>query len=152
MVAYSALVGGILVPTVIVIGLALIPYLDREKEESGVWFSGAKGRLVLFASMIFAAISAIASVAFPVRYGWLRNWYPDISQLIIIAINPGSILTLVYAVWSLMVMQKTRSTRMGAIALFTCFLVGFVILTYVATYLRGPNWDFFWTKADWPVH
>ena len=41
---------------------------------------------------------------------------------------------------------------MGAIALFTCFLVGFVILTYVATVLRGPNWDFYWCQADWPVH
>ena len=48
--------------------------------------------------------------------------------------------------------QRTRSTRMGAVALFTCFLVGFVILTYVGTYLRGPNWDFYWRQSDWPIH
>ena len=33
-----------------------------------------------------------------------------------------------------------------------CFLVGFVILTYVGTCLRGPNWVFYWRVSDWPVH
>ncbi len=41
---------------------------------------------------------------------------------------------------------------MGAIALFTMFLVSFVILTYVGTELRGPNWGFYWSKSRWPVH
>ena len=41
---------------------------------------------------------------------------------------------------------------MGAVALFTCFLVGFVILPYVGTFLRGPNWDFYWRQSDWPTH
>jgi hypothetical protein len=41
---------------------------------------------------------------------------------------------------------------MAAIALFTTILVGFVILTYVATVHRGPNWDFYWSKSQWPVH
>ncbi len=152
MVAYSALVGGIIVPSIVVIGLGLIPYLDREKEPAGVWFSGRRGRRVLTSSVIFATIAAVTSVAVPVKFGWLRNWFPDISQLIIIVFNPGSLLTAAYALWSVFIIQKTRSTRLGAIALFTCFLVGFVILTYVGTYLRGPNWAFFWSKADWPVH
>ena len=152
MVAYSALVGGIIVPAVVVVGLALIPYLDREKEPSGVWFSGAKGRRTALMSVLFATVTAVASVAIPVKFGWLRNWFPDIAQLFIIIFNPGSLLTAAYAVWSIYVIQKTKSTRLGAIALFTCFLVGFVILTYVGVYLRGPNWDFYWSKADWPVH
>ena len=49
-------------------------------------------------------------------------------------------------------MKRTNSTRMGAIALFTCFLVGYVILTYVGTVHRGPNWNFYWSPAHWPVH
>jgi hypothetical protein len=55
-------------------------------------------------------------------------------------------------VWSLFVIRKTGSTRMGAVALFTLFLVSYVILTYVGTELRGPNWDFYWSKSQWPVH
>lgn len=152
MVSYSAFVGGIVIPAVVVIGLGLIPYLDREPEPSGVWFSGPRGRRIMGWTVLFATITAVLSVAIPVKFGWLRNWYPDISQLVIIVFNPGSLLTLAYAGWSVAVIMRTRSTRLGAIALFTCFLVGFLILTYVGTYLRGPNWDFYWSKADWPVH
>ena len=50
------------------------------------------------------------------------------------------------------VLKREKSTRMSAIALFTCFLIGFVILTWVGTYLRGPNWDFYWSQAYWPNH
>ncbi len=152
MVSYSAFVGGMLVPALAVLGLALIPYLDREAEPTGVWFSGRRGKVTALWSVVVGAILAVLSVGIPVKYGWLRAWFPDIPQLIIIAINPGSLLALAYMIWSLIVIARTKSTRMGALALFSCFLVGFVILTYVGTYLRGPNWDFYWSQADWPVH
>ncbi len=152
MVSYSAFVGGIAIPTIVVLGLALIPFLDREKEQCGRWFSGTTGKWVSLMSLAVGAIFAVLAVAIPVNFGWLRHWYPDVPQLLIIIFNPGSILTAIYALWSLLVIQRTQSTRMGAIALFTCFLVGFVILTYVGTYLRGPNWEFYWSQAQWPSH
>ena len=152
MVSYSALVGGLIIPAVVVVGLMLIPFLDREREPSGTWFGWAHESAVARWSMFVGAVGAVLSVAIPVRFGWLRNWIPDVNQLFIILINPGSLLTLFYAIWSLIVIRRTRSTRLGAIALFTCFLVGFVILTYVGTYLRGPNWDFYWRQSDWPTH
>ena len=152
MVSYSALVGGIIIPTIVVIGLACIPFLDRETSVPGRWFGWNHEGAIARWSIVFAAVSAILSVAIPVRFGWLRNWFPDVNQLFIIIFNPGSLLTLTYMIWSLVVMQRSRSTRLGAVALFTCFLVGFVILTYVGTYLRGPNWDFYWRQSDWPAH
>jgi quinol-cytochrome oxidoreductase complex cytochrome b subunit len=152
MVSYSAFMGGLIIPLTVVVGLALIPYLDREPEDAGVYFSGQRGRRVAIRSFVFGIVTAILSVAIPVKFGWLRTWFPDISQLVIIVINPGSLLTAAYAGWSMIVLRDSRSTRMSAIALFTCFLAGFIVLTYVGMELRGPNWDFFWSKADWPVH
>lgn len=152
MVSYSAFVGGILIPMITIIGLALIPFLDREEEPGGVWFSGAKGKRIAFLSVLVGSALAILAVAFPVTFGWLRNWFPSIPQIVIIIFNPGSILTVCYMAWSLYILHTTKSTRMSAIALFTCFLAGFVILTYVGTYLRGPNWDFYWSQSQWPQH
>lgn len=152
MVSYSAFVGGIVVPGLVVIGLSLIPFLDRKPEEAGVYFSGADGKRIMMWSALFGAIAAVLAVAFPVNFGWLRDWFPGVPQIMIIIVNPGSLLTAAYAIFSLAVLLRSGSTRMSALALFTCFLVGFVILTYVGTYLRGPNWDFFWSQADWPMH
>jgi len=151
-VSYSAFIGGVFIPALAMVGLGLIPFLDREKEPAGVWFSGKRGRNLTISSLVVGTISAIVAVAVPVNFGWLRNWFPDIHQLYIILINPGSLLTLIYVIYSLVVMKATKSTRMGAMALFSCFLAGFLVLTYVGTYLRGPNWDFFWSQASWPVH
>jgi quinol-cytochrome oxidoreductase complex cytochrome b subunit len=152
MVSYSAFMGGMVIPAIVVIGLALIPYLDRETEEAGVYFSGKRGRSVVLKSAAFSLVAAVLAVAIPVRFGWIRNWFPDVSQLVIILVNPGTLLTAAYALHSLFVMKRTGSTRMAALALFTSFVVGFVILTYVGSMLRGPNWDFFWSPSDWPVH
>ncbi len=152
LLSYSAFMGGVGIPTIALIGLAMLPFLDRELEPAGVWFSGLKGKIVTFWTVIFATVAAVVSVAIPVNFGWLRDWFPDIPQLVIIFFNPGSILTGVYFAWSMIVMRKTHSTRLGAIALFTCFLVGFTIITYVGTYLRGPNWEFYWSVNDWPTH
>lgn len=152
MISYSAFVGGFLVPALAVGGLGLVCLLDREREQAGVWFSGAKGRRVAIQAAIFGTITAVLSVALPVNHLWIRDWLESPSQLVIIALNPGSVLLMLYIAWALLVWRITRSTRMSAMALFTCFLTGFVILTYVGTFLRGPNWDFYWSQSQWPVH
>lgn len=152
MVSYSAFMGGLIIPAVVVVGLTLIPYLDREPEDVGIYFSGQRGRSVAIWSFVLGLAAAVLSVAIPVRFGWLRSWFPDIDQLVIIFINPGSLLTIFYAGWSVAVLKKTGSTRMAAIALFTCFIAGFIVLTIVGTYFRGPNWNFYWSPSHWPSH
>ena len=152
MVSYSAFMGGLVIPAVVVLGLGLIPYLDREPAPAGVYFSNPAGKRIALTSLIFGVVVAVLAVAIPVNFGWLRNWFPNISQIWVILINPGSLLTAAYAAWSIRTLQTTRSTRLAAIALFTCFVAGFVIMTYVGINLRGPNWDFYWSRSDWPVH
>ncbi len=154
LVSYSAFMGGIGIPAIVVLGLAAIPYLDREERPNdiGVWFAGAEGRRIAWWSFFFSVFSCVGVLWFTIRYGWLRNWYPEISQLWITLFNPGTLFVALYAGWSLLVLKKTKSTRMSAIALYTCFFVSFLILTYFATYHRGPNWDFYWSHADWPAH
>jgi quinol-cytochrome oxidoreductase complex cytochrome b subunit len=152
LVSYSAFMGGVFLPGLVVLGLALIPFLDREVEPGGAWFSGARGRRVFLWSLVFATVVVIGLEAFAIRFGWLRSWFPDIHQLWVILINPGTVLAACFAGWSQLVLRRTGSTRLSAIALFTCILVGFVILTWIATVHRGPNWDFYWSQSQWPVH
>jgi quinol-cytochrome oxidoreductase complex cytochrome b subunit len=152
LVSHSAFMGGVVLPALVIIGLALIPFLDREKEHSGIWFSGRRGRRVFLISCLFSALVVIALESFVISCGWLRTWFPDISQLWIIFINPGTVLAVVFAVWSQLLLRWTGSARLSAVGLFACILVGFVILTYIATIHRGPNWDFYWSHSQWPVH
>ncbi|NOX58338.1 MAG: DUF4405 domain-containing protein [Planctomycetes bacterium] len=154
LVSYSAFMGGVGIPAIVVLGIALVPFLDREKEDAGVWFSGKRGKIVTLYSVLFGTVTVVGMLCFTVKFGWLRDWEATahVPQIVITAFNPGTVFVALFALWSIVVVKVTRSTRMGAIALFTCFLVGFVILTYFATVHRGPNWDFYWSQSDWPVH
>ena len=90
---------------------------------------------------LFAAVVVIGMLCFTVNVGWLRNWAAtaEVPQMVITLFNPGRCSCDVRHVVD-QCRQIYDSTRMGAVALFTCFLVGFVILTYFATVHRGPNW------------
>jgi hypothetical protein len=152
LVAFSAFMGGIGIPSLVVIGLGLIPYLDRETEGTGLWFGGPGGFRLFATSLAFGLGAAIGLEALVIRFGWIREWWPDAPQLLITAINPGTVLALAYALYSIGLVRRRDSTRAGAIGLFTCFLAGFVVLTIVGTWFRGPNWAFYWSPAQWPGH
>ena len=152
LVAFSAFMGGIGIPTIVLVGLGLIPFLDREDAGTGEWFGGPGGWPLVRNSLAVGLAAALLVESIVIRYGWLREWFPAIPQLVITAINPGTVLTAAYALYSLALVRRYDSTRAGALGLFTCFLCGFVVLTVVGTHFRGPNWHFYWSPADWPVH
>ncbi len=152
LVAHSAFMGGVGLPAVVMLGLGLIPFLDREKSGTGEWFGGPGGMSLVREAIVVGLGSCLLIEAIAIRYGWLREWFPTVPQLVITAINPGTVLTLVYAAYSVWLVKRYDSTRAGALGLFTCFLCGFFLLTLIGSYFRGPNWAFYWSPADWPAH
>ena len=148
LVSYSAFIGGILAPVLVLGGLALVPYLDREEGVAGLWPGQSELR--------WAALTALLSTGFflllagvQVRYGWLRAWYPDIPQIVVIALNPGTLWLAWCALWSWFVVHRTVSTRLGAVALVTCFFTFYILLTYFAAAHRGPDWEFYPSPRGW---
>ncbi len=151
LVSFSAFMGGVGIPTIAILGLVMIPFLDREETAVGRWLGGKDEPNIALRSTAFGLASVILLEAFAISFGWLRDWIPGLPQLIVTFINPGTVLVLLYALWSLGVVRKTGSTRQGAVALFTCFLAGFIVLTVIGVHFRGPNWDFYWSPSMWPT-
>jgi quinol-cytochrome oxidoreductase complex cytochrome b subunit len=152
LVSHSAFMGGIGIPMIVLIGLGLIPYLDRETAGTGEWFGGPGGLPLVLRSASFGLVAVIAIEALAIRFGWLREWWTEVPQILITIVNPGTILTLLYALYSLRQVRRYDSTRAGALALFTCFLCGFFVLTLIGYHFRGPNWEFYWSPSQWPGH
>jgi quinol-cytochrome oxidoreductase complex cytochrome b subunit len=152
LVSYSAFMGGVVLPAIAIIGVALIPYLDREPADMGRWFDDGKTRGLALQSAVFGTIVTVSLLALTVSVGWLREWWPRVPQIVIIFVNPGTVLSAIFAAFSLWTMQRRDSIRCGALALFTCFLTAFLILTYFASVHRGPNWVFYWWPSLWPGH
>jgi hypothetical protein len=117
-----------------------------------VWFGGRRGRRVVLQALVVGLGAALAIEAFAIRFGWLREWFPAVPQLLVTLVNPGTVLAGVYAAYSIWLVRRYDSTRIGALGLFTCFLCGFALLTVIGTHFRGPNWDFYWSPSAWPAH
>ncbi|MGC8793079.1 MAG: cytochrome b N-terminal domain-containing protein [Bryobacteraceae bacterium] len=152
LVSFSAFMGGLGIPLLALVGLGLIPYLDREEEGTAEWFAGPGGTKLVGLYAAFGLAAVLAVEAFAIRFGWIREWFPKAPQLWVTLINPGTVLTLLYAWFSLWILRRYNSVRAGAVAVFTCFLCGFLVTTVIGTFFRGPNWVFYWSPADWPRH
>ena len=59
----------------------LLPFLDRTKGESGLWFPDVGERKVLKDSIYFSAGVILAMLIFTVNLGWLRSWFPEYSSV-----------------------------------------------------------------------
>ncbi|MFN0152517.1 MAG: cytochrome b N-terminal domain-containing protein [bacterium] len=152
LVSFSAFAGGIGIPSIVLLGLGLIPFLERESAGTGTWFGGPGGLPLVLRSAAFGFGAVLALEAFVIRFGWIRQWWIDAPQLLITAVNPGTVLAALYALYSLWLVKRHDSTRAGALGLFTCFLCGFIVLTIIGVHFRGPNWQFFWSPSQWPSH
>src|SRR3990170_7137097 len=65
LVSYSAFMGGLVIPAIAVLGLALIPFLDRRPGGEGVWFGTPGERQVAWQSFLFALAVTIGMLTFP---------------------------------------------------------------------------------------
>ncbi|MFO7671612.1 MAG: cytochrome b N-terminal domain-containing protein [Bacteroidales bacterium] len=151
LVSYSAFAGGVLVPALYLVFLFSIPYKDREDGYVGEWFSGKKGLKLVWWSAGGSLLAVVMQLFVMIRYGWLRDWIPGISQWFVLLINPATITTVLFITAAEMVRRRQKSTRMAALVLFTCSFVALVIFTLVGNWFRGPNWEFFWSASQWPL-
>jgi quinol-cytochrome oxidoreductase complex cytochrome b subunit len=152
LVGYSALMGGVIVPALVLLALAAIPYVDREQRSIGTWFTDAAGRRWGILGFVFGLLATSACLALAVLLPTRELFSGIESQLFFDFVNPATLLLVLAAGLYLGVLKKTGSTRYAAMATFCAFIVAFVLLTYTGTALRGPNWDFYWPWQAWPEH
>ena len=142
---------GVIVPTIILIMLAAIPYIDVNSAESGRWFTSPVGRKIAIVIAIYTTIITAGLVVFDYFIG-VRELMGTISPELRTGMVPEVIIpTLVmfvfsYAIW--FIIRPFKPTiREVMIAYFTGFIVAWVVLTFIGTAMRGPNMELFWPWA-----
>jgi menaquinol-cytochrome c reductase cytochrome b/c subunit len=86
LVSYSAFLGGILVPALVMVVLLFLPYLDRDPRGVGVWFSRHRRKAnLLFCAFVLAVVVPILVGQYLRGPNWEFYWpweeWPQVSTL-----------------------------------------------------------------------
>jgi hypothetical protein len=136
-------VAGVLIPTIAVLFLIAIPYLDQAREGAGQWWPTAREKRITFGTALYALVAMSAYVlldnAFPVRE-LLREVLPP---LLVQAILPLAIMGVLVVIPALVVWRSRASIRELMLTLFTMLLVSAIVLTITGFFFRGPGFKLY---------
>lgn len=62
LVSYSAFLGGVLIPSIIVIGLIILPYIDRNPAGCGTWFAEKRKKEIIIFTIFLIAVIIFTSI------------------------------------------------------------------------------------------
>jgi quinol-cytochrome oxidoreductase complex cytochrome b subunit len=128
---FPPVVGGVLIPTMVVIALVVIPYFDINLQAEGLWQRNRRARLWIFAIVLLALI--VLLLAFQV--------YAVIAPTVVIG---AAILFAVREVRSDSRFHAWMSSRSVPFWIMTWFLLTASLLTVIGTFFRGPGWAWVW--------
>ena len=143
---------GVIVPSVALVAIAAIPYFDRSPLGVGILGTSAKGRKIAAFSAIYSTVVLAAMIFLDEKTGrtqfgiggFLQHQlhapefvYNQILPAIIILVTIGVLVGLVQAIF-----RPTR--REMIIALFTGFVVTYIVLSISGTSFRGEGQNLVW--------
>jgi len=146
---------GVVVPTLWLVFMAFIPYIDRSREGVGIYFTGPKGRTITIFAAVYATVLTFSLIFldnFLKQHGYIEfasEYFPGGKQLFPNYLIPiATMLGLSFLLVLIVKRLYGAGTREWIIAIFTGFIAVYLVLTVVGTSMRGPGMDIF---APWAV-
>jgi hypothetical protein len=142
---------GIIVPTLALVGIAAIPYIDRSPLGVGILGTSSKGRKIIGFSAVFTSVVLIGLVLLDEASGrtgfWLKTVFNDagLPEWTSGMVMPALVMALFIGMLVVMVQKIFRpTTRELIIALYTGFFVTYWLLALIGTSFRGQGQDLTW--------
>jgi hypothetical protein len=143
---------GVIIPTLAIILLMAIPYLDITNDDVGVWFSGSRGKRVFWISFIYTTAANIGLILIDKFIGIRRSieavipflqtsW---VSEIVTQTMVPTIIIWVVAVLLYVIIAPLRPTVRDVMIAYFTAFAVTWVLTAIVGSAFRGQGMELFW--------
>lgn len=132
---FPPFVAGILIPTLVLIGLIVIPYFHVNVEGKPLWEKNAAKRFLTVVGVTIALVILLAIV---------DAWTIIVPTVLVVALLVASYYSRATAGWKSALRQKPLSWWV-----MTWFIATALCLTVVGTFFRGPGWSWVW---PWGTH
>lgn len=127
------------------VALVMVPYLRYDQDTSGIWFASEQGRTM-------AKAAAVAALAVTPILVVLHEWAPDVSVLLPLlppvvtqGVFPAGVLALGAWLGCRWLGARKSATKNEIVqTAFVFFSVGFLVLTAIGIWFRGPGMTLSW--------
>lgn len=132
-------------PVMIIGALLLLPYLNYEKNTSGIWFVSGKGRRTTW---IAASVSVTITPLLVILDEYVLNfsaWIPGASPVISNGLIPFFLCLIAVSGFYLLIRKMLSTSNNEAVqAVFVLLCVSFVVLTIIDVWFRGSGMILMW--------
>lgn len=137
------LLAGVIVPTVLVLFLLAVPYLDHSREHAGVWFSTARGKRIVFWITLYTLIAMPAYILLDNAYSLREALRQTAPVWVAQALLPAAIIAVIVALPTLLLILRKATMREVMLALFTIMFVAAIVFTLTGFFFRGPGFKLY---------
>lgn len=134
----------VLIPTLLVLFVIAIPYIDNSTKGAGVWFTSKRGkRITLFTALyvlIVMPLYIFIDSTFPLRELLRGQLHDFVLNVIIPAILMGVIVLLPLFI----LLRYKPNPREVMMVLFTVLFISAIIFTVTGFLFRGPGFELYW--------
>lgn len=136
-------VAGVLIPTIAVLFLIAIPYIDNARAGAGKWLSTAREKRIVGFTALYALIVMpiyiLLDNAFPLRE-LLRDAMPAIVAQ---AVVPALIMAALVLIPTVVVWRTRATAREILLTLFTMLFISAIVMTVTGFLFRGPGFKLY---------
>jgi hypothetical protein len=137
-------------PTLMVLFVIVIPYIDNSREGSGRWFTDKRGKRLTLYTAIYALIVMPIFILldnFIQPRELLRGVLPDFVVQVII---PAMIMGLIVLIPLGILWRSKPNARQVVLVLFTLLFVSAIVFTLTGFLFRGPGFELYlpWNMPD----
>jgi len=142
---YHPLIATIVIPALALIALFMLPYLDADMNSVGIYFRSRRGRWLSLLSAAVGVLLTIGYVLLDEFYLDLPGLLPSLPTLISNGLVPLAALLLGLLGYYEFTRRAFKATKCEALlSVFVLVLFGFVTLTVIGIWFRGPGMALMW--------
>ena len=135
---------GVIIPTVLVLFLVTLPYLDHSRANVGVWFSSARGRRIAGWTALYTLVVMPGYIALDNAFSLRELLRGVVPQWVAQGLLPGAIIAVLVALPALVLWRFGGDTRELMLTLFTVMFVSAIVFTVSGFLFRGPGFKLYW--------
>ncbi|MBG7610002.1 MAG: hypothetical protein IZT55_03960 [Anaerolineae bacterium] len=133
----------IMMPTLMVLFVMAIPYIDNVRAGAGVWFTSQRGKKITrntaIYTLIIMPIYIVIDSRFPLRE-LLRGQIPD---FVLQSVFPAIIMSIIVLLPVGILLRSKPTARELMLVLFTVLFVSATVFTLTGFLFRGPGFELF---------